>query len=76
MILEIKLRKFGNSLGVILPREALARLNVHEGDTLYLTEASEAGYRLTACNPEFARTIQAAARLSRQYRDVLRELVR
>ncbi len=33
MVLELKLRKVGNSLGVVLPKEALARLNVHEGDT-------------------------------------------
>jgi putative addiction module antidote len=76
MILELKLRKFGNSLGVIVPKEALARLNVEEGDTLYLTETTESGYRITAGNPEFARKIKAADRLSRQYRDVLRELAR
>jgi putative addiction module antidote len=74
MILEVKLRKFGNSLGIILPKEALARMNVEEGETLYLTETTESGYRVTAGNPEFARKIQAADRLSRQYRDVLREL--
>ena len=76
MILEVKLRKFGNSLGIILPREALARLNVAEGDKLYLTETTESGYRLTAGNPEFARTLQAAQQISREYRDVLRELAR
>ena len=76
MILQVKLRKFGNSLGVILPKEALARLNVEEGDTLFLTDATESGYRLTAGNPEFARKIQTAQRISRQHRDVLRELAR
>jgi death-on-curing protein len=68
MILELKLRKFGNSLGVILPREALARLEVEEGDRLFLTETTERGYRLTSGNPEFARKIEAAGKLSRQYR--------
>ena len=72
----MKIRKVGNSLGVILPREALARLNVEEGATLFLTETTETGYRLTAGNPEFARKIQVADQLSRQYRDVLRELAR
>jgi putative addiction module antidote len=76
MIIRAKIRKFGNSLGFILPKEALARLDVKEGDTLFLTETTENGYRLSAGDPEFARKIQAAAGLSRQYRDVLRELVR
>ncbi len=76
MILELRVRKFGNSLGILLPKEALARLNVAEGDTLYLTETTEVGYRLTPGDPEFGRKIQAAERLSREYRDVLRELTR
>jgi hypothetical protein len=51
LILAVKLRKFGNSLGIILPRNAPARLNVEEGETLFLTETTETGYRLTAGNP-------------------------
>lgn len=49
----LKVRKIGNSLGVLLPREMVARLRVEEGDALYLTDAPD-GYRLTALDQDFA----------------------
>jgi putative addiction module antidote len=75
MVLELKLRKVGNSVGVVFPKEALARLNAGEGDTIYLTE-SEDGLRLTANNPEFARKLKIAEQLSRRYRNALKELAK
>mgnify|MGYP000956216921 CR=1 FL=1 len=76
MVLEVKIRKLGNSIGIILPKDVLGRLNVKSGDTLFLTETTESGYRLTAGDPEFARKVKAAGQLSRSYRDALRELAR
>jgi putative addiction module antidote len=76
MILELKLRKIGNSVGVVLPKEALARLNADEGDTMYLTESTDGGFRITASNPDFARKMKAAASLSRRYRHALKELAK
>ncbi|MEI6712575.1 MAG: AbrB/MazE/SpoVT family DNA-binding domain-containing protein [Verrucomicrobiota bacterium] len=75
MPLELKIRKVGNSLGVVLPKEALAKLNVEEGDTIILTEAQD-GVRLTAANPEFAKSMSVFESLSRRYRDTLRELAK
>ena len=37
MVLELKLRRVGNSVGLVLPKEALARLNAEDGDALFLT---------------------------------------
>ncbi len=76
MVLELKLRKVGNSIGVVLPKEALARLNAADGDALYLTETTDGGFRVTATNPEFARKMQTAERLSRRYRHALKELAK
>jgi putative addiction module antidote len=76
MVLELKLRKIGNSVGVVLPKEALARLNTANGETLYLTEATDGGFRITATNPEFARKMKVAERLSRRYRHALKELAK
>lgn len=56
MTLELKLRKIGNSVGVVLPKEALARLNADEGDSLLLIETLD-GIRVTANNPDFVRSI-------------------
>lgn len=75
MVLELKLRKVGNSLGVVLPKEALAHLKLQEGDSLTLTETQD-GVRLTAANPEFSKTMSVFESLSRRYRNTLRELAK
>ena len=76
MNLELKLRKVGNSLGVVLPKEALAHLKVEEGQSVYLTEAPDGTYRVTSGNPEFARKMAIVEDLSRRYRNALRELAK
>jgi putative addiction module antidote len=75
MVLELKLRKVGNSVGLVLPKEALAHLNVGKGDTVMLTESQD-GMRLTASNPEFAKTMTVFESLNRRYRNTLRELAK
>ena len=75
MILELKLRKIGNSVGVILPKEALARMKVEQGDVVQMTE-NALGFQLTANNPEFAKTMAVFEDLSKRYRNTLRELAK
>ena len=50
---QLKVRQIGNSLGVVLPKETLARLNLQEGDALYLTEAPDGSMRITPYDPAF-----------------------
>jgi putative addiction module antidote len=76
MVLELKLRKVGNSVGIVLPKEALARLNADEGDAVYLTDSVDGGFRITATNPDFARRMKVAEKLSRRYRHALKELAK
>ena len=73
---KLKIRKIGNSLGVVLPKETLERLKAAEGNFLYLTDAPDNGYRLTPYNEEFARQMRLAEDLMREDRDILRELAR
>lgn len=75
MALSLKVRKIGNSLGVVLPKEALSHLHVEEGDTLTLTESQD-GVRLTATDPTFTETMEVFECLSRRYRNALRELAK
>jgi len=75
MTLELKIRKVGNSVGLVLPKEALAHLKLREGDTVTLTEAQD-GVRLTASNPEFAKSMAVFESLNRRYRNALRELAK
>jgi putative addiction module antidote len=65
----------GSSTDVVLPKEALARLNVAKGDTLFLTEAPDR-YRITPYNPDFERQVELARRVMRDRRNVLRELTK
>ena len=74
-VIELKLTAVGNSLGVILPKEALGRLNVSKGDTVYITEAPD-GYRLTPYNPAFQEQMGAARKLMKKRRAALRELAK
>ena len=76
MILELKLRKVGNSVGVILPKEALAHLNVEEGDFVSVTEGPEGSLRLSPAKPEVARQLELAQDIMRRYRHTLRELAK
>ena len=76
MVWELTLRKIGNSVGIVLPKEALAGLNAGDGDAVYLTDTPDGGYRITAGNPEFARKLKIAKNLSRRYRPALKKLAK
>lgn len=71
----LKIKKIGNSAGVILPKEMLARLRVGQGDTIYASEAPD-GIRLTASDPGFAEKMALAEKIMREDRDILRELAK
>ncbi len=71
----LKARAVGNSTGVTLPREVIERLKIHNGDSVYLTEAPD-GYRLTPYNPTFERQMKVAESVMRRYKDALRQLAK
>ncbi|MDE0420041.1 MAG: transcriptional regulator [Gammaproteobacteria bacterium] len=73
-MLAFKITTVGSSSGVILTKEAMARLKVRKGDTLFLTEAPGGGYRLTPYDPEFARQMALAEEIMHDDREVLRAL--
>ncbi|PNG27755.1 AbrB family transcriptional regulator [Methylocella silvestris] len=75
-MVELKVRRFGNSLGVVLPKEAIARLKTHDGAPLFLTEAPEGGYRLTPYDFDFAKKMEKAEDIMRRYRDTLHVLAK
>ena len=72
---SLKLRKIGGSVGVIIPREELKRMNVNEGDELYGV-ADERGLYLTPLDPDFARKVKAYERTRKRYRNALNELAK
>jgi putative addiction module antidote len=76
MVLELKLRKVGNSVGVVLPKEALARLNSKEGGTLVLSDSPDGAFRIAPDKAEFGKQMKVAESLMRRYRNALRELAK
>ncbi len=75
-MLALKVRKIGNSLGIVLPKEALCRLNVSEGETVYMTDTTDGAFRLTALNEKFPEQMREAERIMREDRDILHELAK
>ncbi|NBY42106.1 MAG: AbrB/MazE/SpoVT family DNA-binding domain-containing protein [Verrucomicrobia bacterium] len=75
MAKKIKIRKIGNSLGVILPRELIDELRVEEGDSLYCTGGKNE-IKLTANNPKFADDLAVFKALNKRYRNALDELAK
>ena len=73
--MKVKVTTVGNSAGIVLPREALAKLRVEKGDTLYVTETPN-GIQLTAYDPDFAQDVEIAERVMRKYRNALRRLAK
>ena len=76
MSYQLKIRKIGNSYGVVLPKEALATLRVKEGDTLTLTEAAQGNMSLSAYQAEVSRQMAAVEDIMDRYRHTLRELAK
>jgi putative addiction module antidote len=73
--MELKLSKIGNSIGVILPKEALARMNLDKGDSIWLSKSPD-GFRLTPYDPEFADQMETARKIMKKRRNVLHELAK
>ena len=71
----LKLTQIGNSVGVILPKEMLARLKVEKGETLFITETPD-GYVLTPYDPLLEEQIEAGREFMHEYRDTFRQLAK
>lgn len=75
-MVELKVRKFGNSLGVVLPKQVISRLNTKEGARLYLSEGPDGGYRLIPFDPAFEEKMATAEDIISRYPNTLHVLAR
>ncbi len=73
-MVELKVRKIGNSLGVVLPKEVVNRLSTQDGAALYLVEAPDGGYRLVPHDPAFQDRMAKAEDIIGRYRNTLHVL--
>jgi putative addiction module antidote len=76
MVLKLKLRKVGNSLGVVIPKKALAKLESGEGDSLIFSESPDGGFRVTPDKENFADQMAVAEDIANRYRNTLDELAK
>jgi len=75
-VATVELKKIGNSAGVILPKEVMARLNLSVGDKFYATLTAEGGIRFTPYDPDFEKAMEVARRGMKIYRNALAELAK
>ncbi len=73
--MELKVTKIGNSLGVILPRDLLGKLQLDKGDSIFLVDTPD-GLRITPYDPAFAEQMEQARVLMRKRRNVINELTK
>ena len=72
----LQVKKVGNSLGLILPKELLARLKLKEGDKLHVVEQTERGIKLSPYDPKHAKAMELARRSFRKYADTYKALAK
>jgi putative addiction module antidote len=72
----LQIRKIGNSMGIILPRELLASLKLKEGDSLHVVAVPGGGFRLLKQKPDFDKAMAAARRGMKIYHNALAELAK
>jgi putative addiction module antidote len=75
-MVQLKVRKFGNSLGVVLPKEVIQRLQTGDGEPLFLIEAADGDYRLTPYDPKFEKRMAKADEIMARYRNTLHALAK
>ena len=74
-MLEVKVTAIGNSMGIVLPKEALNKLKAQKGDVLYLVDGPE-GLTLTPYREDFAEQLEAAERVMKKYKNALHQLAK
>ena len=76
VIATVEIKKIGNSSGIILPKDVLARMQISVGDTLYATLTPDGGFRLTRYDPDFEKAMEVARRGMKRYHNALAELAK
>lgn len=73
--MKLQLKKIGNSTGLILPKELLARLGLKEGDELVVSE-TPGGLNITIGDETFERGLEIARKAMKTYHNALKELAK
>jgi putative addiction module antidote len=74
--MKLELKRIGNSTGLILPRELLARLKLEQGDSVYVTEMPDRTFKVTAYDPEHDKVMRIAREVMKEYQDTFKALAK
>ena len=74
-MIKVKVTAVGNSMGILLPKEALSKMKLGKGDTLYLVESPD-GYTLTPYQENFGSQMDIAETVMKKYRNALHNLAK
>jgi putative addiction module antidote len=74
--MKLEIKKIGNSTGLILPKELLAKLDLKQGEWVNVTENADGSIRLSTYDPDFDKAMQIAERAMKTYRNALAELAK
>ncbi|MCS6624938.1 AbrB/MazE/SpoVT family DNA-binding domain-containing protein [Roseibacterium beibuensis] len=75
-MIAVKVTQVGNSLGVLLPKEAVVELGVEKGSTLYMTRAPDGSMRISPYDDRIQQQIALGEKLMDEHRDVFRALAK
>lgn len=73
--MKLELKRIGNSTGLILPKELLARLGLQQGDSVFVTETPN-GFNVGRDNETLEEGMKIARKAMRTYRSALKELAK
>jgi len=76
IMVALKIRKVGNSLGIVLPKEVISRLRTGEGEEVFLLEGPNNTYRITPFDPAFEKKMEKAEEIMARYRNTLHVLAK
>lgn len=74
--MTIEIKRIGNSVGIILTKDVLARFNLKEGDKLFPVEQPNGGLLLTPHDPNFEKAMEVARRGMKRYHNALAKLAK
>jgi putative addiction module antidote len=74
--MKLEIKKIGNSTGLILPKELLARLGLEQGDEVFVTCEPDQSFKVARYDDKHAEVMRIAREVMREYRDALKELAK
>jgi putative addiction module antidote len=74
--MQLEIKKIGNSTGLILPKELLARLGLEQGDKVFVTEGPDKTITVSIYDPSHERVMEIGREVFKEYRETFKALAK